>query len=585
MQNREKLLAIGFGLAIVVWFGGGVVSEWVLGPFRERNQRRAELTEKVEGLTDQALEIARNRKLMSDWKLASLPPDRGAATAKRPDALDAQRLYQAWLTDLVNLSGFDRASVKPAVQRRFGTAGRGTTAKTVYVGVVVTIESEGRFSQICSFFDHFYRARLLQRINKLNIESRESQGDPILKFSLEAEGLALVDVPWRATLFPETQLVGELSDRLTRCEVTDATGFPQKVPFRVRMGSEYLLVTAVEGTTWTLERGADRTFAARHPAKTTVELAPVRPDVPSRSAEEFREILAANVFIKPPPPKVYDLRVGPLASQTLTRGQSLSYTIPVSNYDPTLGKPEFVLTSTPPDGLQFDRGLGKVTWNPGKDVPAGNYSLPIEVRHPNASGGMKTAKLDIVLREPNTPPRATPVTRQTVVLGRPWTLPLKFEDAETSSDRLQLKLESPPAGLVLNTDKRTLEWTPPDATPLGEMTLKVTATDTGTPPQSFTLSIPVDVRDDSARFTFLVASVLVDGEWQAWLYNRAVGERTILRMGDDFAVDEIRGKVVEIGKDFILLQSGETLQRLNLGRNLREMTNETAAVEVAPAKS
>ena len=52
--------------------------------------------------------------------------------------------------------------------------------------------------------------------------------------------------------------------------VSAATGFPAGPQFRVRVGDELMLVTAVAGTTWTVTRGIEGTAAAAHAAGDTV---------------------------------------------------------------------------------------------------------------------------------------------------------------------------------------------------------------------------------------------------------------------------------------------------------------------------
>ena len=49
-------------------------------------------------------------------------------------------------------------------------------------------------------------------------------------------------------------------------QVQDATHFPTKPEFRVRIGQELLLVTGVAGATWTVTRGIEGTTAADHAA-------------------------------------------------------------------------------------------------------------------------------------------------------------------------------------------------------------------------------------------------------------------------------------------------------------------------------
>jgi hypothetical protein len=589
MKPREKLLAAGLGIAFVLWMSWGLIYGVVFGPIVERSERLADLTKTVEQKEDEALLIARARKQLTDWKARSLPPDRGAATSRRPDALDAQRLYQAWITDLAQLSGMSDVVVKPGSQRRLVKAGRGTQAANVYLTVPVTVVAEARFGQLATFLDHFQRVDLLHRLNKLKVTCRESEGDPLLSITLEAEGLALVDVPWRRTLFPETALAQPVGDEAGQITVAASEGFPKTTPFRVRVNNEYLTVTAVNGKTWTVARGAERTHAAKHVSGSTVELCPIKPDVPSLDKEAFREVLASNIFVQPPPPKEYQLKLGPLGEQFLTRGQKLNYAVPATGYDPTAGEPDFRLLSEAPPGLELDRGSGKLTWTPAADQPVGKFPLKIEVRHPNAPDGKVAGEVTVVFREPNTPPKLVPPGPQVAYRGQPWKLTLNVADQESPPEKLTVKLgDNPPEGFTLDAAKKELNWTPGTAIAPGDFTVNVTITDDGVPPQSVTVPVTVKVELDTAAFTFLTGVIVEDGVPRAMLYDRAQNKTTYLRRGDAVKVADFAGTVSEIGKDFVLLERGEELQRLRLGSNLRELQPDATAAKPAaaePAKS
>uniref|UniRef100_A0A7C2PGK1 Cadherin repeat domain-containing protein n=1 Tax=Schlesneria paludicola TaxID=360056 RepID=A0A7C2PGK1_9PLAN len=580
MNRREKLLAAGLGAVFLLMMGGGPLYNAVFGPITERSDRLAELTTAVEQKQDQALLIARARKQLRDWQALSLPPDRGAATSRRPDALDAQRLYQAWITDLAQLSGMTDVVVKPGAQRRLIKAGRGTQAANVYLTVPVTVVAEARFGPLATFLDHFQRVNLLHRINKLKVTSRESQGDPLLTITLEAEGLALVDVPWRRTLFPETALTKDLGDEATQLVVAKAEGFPKKTPFRVRIGLEYLTVTAVQDHTWTVTRAVERTHAARHAAGDAVELCPINPAVPSLDKEAFREVLMSNLFIEPPPPKEYKLQLGPIAEQVVTRGQKLSYALPASGYDPTAGEPDFRLITPAPPGLELDRGTGKLTWTPAAEQPAGTFPLQFEIKHPSAPDGKLTGEVTVVLREPNTPPVIERVAQQTAYRGQPWTLRLKITDPETPAEKLSVKLgDNPPEGVSIDPATKELKWTPGAAINPGDFVVNVVVTDDGTPPQSVTTPIAVKVELDAAAFTFLTGVIIEDGVPRALLYDRSQDKTLLIRRGDELKVADVVGTVTEIGKDYLLIQRGEQPQRLKLGNNLRELLPESTAAK------
>lgn len=66
-----------------------------------------------------------------------------------------------------------------------------------------------------------------------------------------------------AFLSGETMLDGAINSSETSIDVESVAGFPA-VPFRIQIGTEIMLVTAIVGTTLTVERGYSETTAASH---------------------------------------------------------------------------------------------------------------------------------------------------------------------------------------------------------------------------------------------------------------------------------------------------------------------------------
>lgn len=56
------------------------------------------------------------------------------------------------------------------------------------------------------------------------------------------------------------------STSATSLSVVSSTGFPSTGQFTVKLDGEFILVTAVSGTTWTIVRGQEGTTAATHSA-------------------------------------------------------------------------------------------------------------------------------------------------------------------------------------------------------------------------------------------------------------------------------------------------------------------------------
>lgn len=68
----------------------------------------------------------------------------------------------------------------------------------------------------------------------------------------------------------QTTLNGTINNSTTSVVVTSATGFPSSGNFRIRVGDEIMLVTAVSGTTFTVTRGSESTSAVSHISGVTV---------------------------------------------------------------------------------------------------------------------------------------------------------------------------------------------------------------------------------------------------------------------------------------------------------------------------
>jgi hypothetical protein len=61
-----------------------------------------------------------------------------------------------------------------------------------------------------------------------------------------------------------TSLSGAITAAATSLSVQPASGFPTQAPFRIVIDGELMMVTAVSGTNWTVNRGIENTTAAAH---------------------------------------------------------------------------------------------------------------------------------------------------------------------------------------------------------------------------------------------------------------------------------------------------------------------------------
>ena len=569
MQRREQII-LGVLLAtVVIWQGGGWVASAIFEPFQTRSETLARLKKSVKEKEDQELMLVRAKKSLADAKLISLPPDAGKS--KRPGALNAQRLYLEWVTDLAQLCEIEDPKVTPDQRMLRGND---------FVSVAVKLEMDARYEQLVRFLDLFYRTNLLHRITSLHVTTKEFEGDPFLKVTLQAEGLALVDAPPRRTLFPQTTLAAPLSEDDTTLQVAELEGFPKKPGFRIQIKNEFLNVTEIEGQNWTVVRGVNRTTPASQSPGTQIELVPLKPDQPDRTLEEFAELIATNIFVKPAPP--YKLKLGPVADKPFVRTKPIEFTIAALGYDTLKGKPVFSLAGTPPADLKLDKS-GKLTWKPGPDVKPDKYPVSIEVRHPSAPDGCLKETITIRLKEGSTAPKLVAAKPPIVYLNRDWSYKPEISTGDTPSPQFRWKLGSQsPEGLTIDDKSGELKWTPGDTIPPGETVVPLVVTDGDTPPQSTTLSLKIDVRDDEAEFTKLDTIFIVGQKKLASFYDASKNKRTELHEGDEFTVGDLTGTVKQIRQKQITLAIEKREVRLRPGQSLREALTAVVSREENP---
>jgi len=291
MQHREKMLLFAACGAVLVWIGLPLVQRLLVTPIDERQAALAALDEELVEKTSEVVQIKNAGARLKRWRERSLPPV----------PLDAQRLYQTWLTDLAQLSGFGDLRVTPG--RRIERGG-------VSTGSQVSLEGKATLAQLSDFLREFHRTDLLHRVVSLNVDSPAATGDPELGFSLIAEGVSLTGTPPREHLYPQTILKSDFQSTTEQqtIEVDGARLFPAGRAFGIHIGDELLQVTKSQGTKWTVVGGREGSRPAAHETGDVVELAPVRPGRDQRSGENLQQLVERSPFVKPKPTSVAVVR-------------------------------------------------------------------------------------------------------------------------------------------------------------------------------------------------------------------------------------------------------------------------------------
>lgn len=548
MQRREKILLAVLAAGLIVWWGWPVTYGLLFGGIDERLAQLQTLDAQVEQKENDQLKLLRATGRLKDWRTASLPAD----------ALDAQRLYQQWLTDLAQSAGFTEVSATP---------GRRAAQGDVFTGVTVEIDARATYEQLADFLRRFQQSGLLHRIVQMSV-NRDSSDPGVLEVSLSAQGLALMSATQRDSLFPTAALAEDISADAKQIRVEPTKVFPQP-PFEVRAGDEILAVTAVKGDTWSAARAAASTLAAAHQAGTRLELV-LGGEVADRAPAAHQALLATNLFREYVPPRPHQPRLVLPAESAVVRGSELEVQAKVDDYDPAQGEPAFTLEGAPA-GMTIDARSGTVTWTPADDFPLGTYEALVRARQQGAAEAL-TGTLRVVYREPNDPPVIDTLGPLAAYLGRTTEYQVAAHDPDGPVEGLKYDLAlASPAGAKIDEHTGALTLAPESSHPLGDQTLKVRVTDSGMPPQTVEQLVTVIVTEDSAQTTYFTASVAWGDDPQAWLYDRAKNRRMVVRVGTEFQVADIAGRVVGIETDHLLVESQGATHRLALGQSLRAL--------------
>lgn len=561
MKQREKKIVWGIAGLVGLYVGSLFFHSWFVQPLNL-------LDEKIE-LAAKALDAAkvRERELkvaqaaLADARRISLPKNRS----------EARRQYLKWVEDLTLACGIETTRIPETVSDR---------TEGVYVAFPVKVEGLATYEQALLFLKRFGEVNLLQRLSQFDL-ILNTAGDPKLIIRFTAEGVMMVDAEDRPNLFSETLLVDDLAPAQTTLTVGQTTGFPEKAPFRIKVGPEWMNVTAVNQKQWTVERGVGESKAIPHAQGGVVSHYPLRPAGQNEPTVEaiYAKVAATNPFRKPRPTIEFKPRLSPSGNQLLTKGQPLSLKLKADGWDPEAGQPKFATEGEVPPGLTLDEKTGAINWAPAKELPPGEYKLRVVAIGSYNDQFRTVADLNIKVREANQSPAFKDVRPPAAYLGRPWTLDVTATDPD-AGDKLKYAFTgTPPMGAAVDATTGRVTWTPAEDLEPGEVPLAVTATDSGDPPKAVTKTVNVRVEEDAARFTKFVGLVTEDDVQEAWFFDPSINKNTKLKVGSLFKFAEVDGTIAEIEKngDYVILSTAGKRMRLSSGKTIREMTPEAEA--------
>ncbi len=562
MQSSKRTIILAGVLAAVLAVGLG--RSVFMQPVRDAEGALADAQDDLEAAGEKDWELQNARKRVRDAMAVSLPPSLN----------DAQRLYLEWITDLTHECNFAQLSVQPG--GRLPRSGK-------FLLVSVVIEAESSLNDLTRFLFQFRQADLMHRITDLNIISTGTTGKPRVEFTLTAEGMSVIGSDHKTELAARLQLSSPLDADATALTVSNADEFPSRVPFTAKLSEETIRVTAVDGNTWTIERGVDGSDAAEHAESTRLRHFPVAWDRRERRFDDYAPFLGESLFTKPPVPREYHPELAGVDNLTIEPGQTASLTARVDDFNVDIGEIEFSLSDAP-EGMQIDEVTGQLNWETAEDQPPADHTVTVTATQQNNPELQLEQTVTITVRLPNDTPQLTLDDRFVVFLGRSFELtPSVTDDGDADDLSWTLEAEELPEGLEIDNDSGTILWDPPLTFAPGTHTVTITVTDQGDPPESASQSITLEVRDDDARFTRLTATVRKDGQPEAWFENSRSNSQEILHIGDELKVADIEATVTAIEARFVALRDDEGDWRLALGNNVRDrvLTQEPDKAEAA----
>ena len=548
MDESKRTKVLGATLAGVLGFMFIRPDQMLMKPINDAKDKLQNANVRYDSEFKKQGEVVSARKRINEGKLASLPPKLS----------DAQRLYQSWITNLAEQCKFAQLKVTP---------GRTENRPGQYITVNVDLEAETDLEGLSRFLFLFEKADLMHRVSSLDIESTGSQDNPRMEITLTAEGMSVAGSSSKGDVFARTQLAEPLSESSTEVTVAESADFPQAAPFLAQIGKEMVEVEAVDGSKWTIKRGAEATSPTAVGADQNVFLFPVAEQRKDSQFSDYENFVKSSPFTKPAPERVYKPRLA-VSDKTIGPGEQVKISAKAEDINSSIGVPVFALENAA-EGMTINPETGEIEWNPSPDLEAKKYEATVVLTQKNNDSLRVEKKLGITIELPNDEPKLAAPNSAIVVLGREFTTEVSATD-DGPADKLKFSFEGDaPAGLAVD-DKGVLRWTPPKSFTPGEYTVTVKVTDGGTPAKSATQPMTLKVQDDTAALTRFTGAVGLDGVPVAWFWNQVENKRPEVKVGERLTASDIDVEVTEISGRHILMTDAEGTWRLRLGENLRQ---------------
>jgi hypothetical protein len=193
-----------------------------------------------------------------------------------------------------------------------------------------------------------------------------------------------------------------------------------------------------------------------------------------------------EVCYRPNRPPVLD----PIGAKTVEEGLSIEFTVTASDPD---GDGLIYSASNVPTGASFNAGTQTFSWIPGFGA-AGNYSVIFTVTDDGTPAQSDSEEVTVTVGDVNRPPVLNPIGAKTVEEG--LLIEFTVTASDPDGDSLTYSASNVPTGASFNAGTQTFSWIP-DFGAAGNYSVIFTVTDNGTPAQSDSETVNIDVSTET----------------------------------------------------------------------------------------
>jgi autotransporter-associated beta strand protein len=217
---------------------------------------------------------------------------------------------------------------------------------------------------------------------------------------------------------------------------------------------------------------------------------------------------------------VLSLKTNSAPSLTVPADQTVDEltTLTVTNTatDPDAGTALTFSLDTPPSGMTINPTTGVISWTPSEAQGPGSFIVTVVVSDDAQTPLSATNTFNITVNEVNSAPSLATIPNQTLNELTTLNVTASATDSDIPANTLAYSLDTAPTGMTIDSGTGAISWTPAEADGPGVYTVKVVATDNGTPSLSTTNSFTVTVNELNSAPLLTVPA------------NQTVNEQTLL---------------------------------------------------------